>query len=80
MQGLLLYCQLYLNINLACLSVCPLYPINVKTAEPIGTKRTCSQFKYKMGAKHPKSLVNQIQGLLHPRLCTEMEESMVMTS
>jgi len=47
----------YLYINLACLSVC-LYPINVKTAEPIGlvkirelflfcftmyTKRTCSQ-------------------------------------
>jgi len=27
----------YLYINLACLSVC-LYPINVKTAEPIGPK------------------------------------------
>ena len=28
---------MYLYINLACLSVC-LYPINVKTAEPIGPK------------------------------------------
>ena len=27
----------FLHINLACLSVC-LYPINVKTAEPIGPK------------------------------------------
>ena len=32
---------IYLYINLACLSVCLsvcLYPINVKTAEPIGPK------------------------------------------
>ena len=32
-----LYINLYLYINLACLFVC-LYPINVKTAEPIGPK------------------------------------------
>ena len=31
------YIPVNLNINLACLSVC-LYPINVKTAEPIGPK------------------------------------------
>ena len=33
--------NIYLSINLACLSVCLfvcLYPINVKTAEPIGPK------------------------------------------
>jgi len=30
-------CSIYLYINLACLSVC-LYPINIKTAEPIGPK------------------------------------------
>ena len=33
--------SLYLYINLACLGVCLfvcLYPINVKTAEPIGPK------------------------------------------
>ena len=32
-----MYCLQYLYINLACLFVC-LYPINVKTAEPIGPK------------------------------------------
>ena len=36
--------HVYLYINLACLSVCMsvcLYPINVKTAEPIGPKLLC---------------------------------------
>ena len=36
-----IYLAFYLNINLACLSVClsvRLYPLNVKTAEPIGPK------------------------------------------
>ena len=40
-QTVSIYISIYLHINLACLSGCLsvcLYPINVKTAEPIGPK------------------------------------------
>ena len=40
--------NLYLCINLACLSVC-LYPINVKTAEPIMPKFFVGQYTWPQG-------------------------------
>ena len=39
-HGNIILNYVYLYINLACLSVC-LYPINVKTAEPIGPNFFC---------------------------------------